>query len=184
MLPGGRGRNGGVSMRAILITLVILVTLVLMGLTVTGAVIGPSLYQSWQIAGLDSQAAAFLTPPAEPDAQPQAYIKGKLVLIDAKKGHIDPFYTRLPDDLIARSKDEVGTVVWIDWEAEAPNASVVANKRVPVCKLTIIDRERNQSLGEYTFPWDYTYTDPRHTMIQVKKPLDVVADYLKRLPRR
>ena len=178
------GRDGRITVRAMLITLVILITLALIGLTVAGALVGPSMLQAYQMSALDTQSATFLTAPADPEPKTAPYVRGKLVLIDVKKGHLDPFYRQLSDDLVARSADEVGTIVWVDWESEAPTTSVVANTKIPACKLTIIDREHNQSLGVFTFPWDYAYTDARRTMIQVKKPLVAVADYLKSLPRR
>ena len=178
------GVRRGFSMRAMLMALVILVTLMLIGLTVAGAFLGPPLILAYQVSALDSQAGAFLAPPGDADKDEQPYIRGRVALIDAKKGHIDPFWRQLPAELVARTKDEVGTVLLIDWEVEGASATAARDVKVPVCKLTVIDRERNRSLGDFTFPWEYTYTDARRTAIQARRPVVAVADYIASLPRR
>ena len=63
-------------------------------------------------------------------------------------------------------------------------ADAANHAKAPVAKITVIDREHGQSRGDYTFPYDYGYTDARRTMIQVRRPAVAVADYLKSLPRR
>jgi hypothetical protein len=178
------GGRRGFTARAMLIALVILVTLALIGLTVAGAFLGPPLVLAYQVASLDSQAGAFLTPPDDGDKDEQPYVRGRIVLIDAKKGHIDPFWRQLPAELIARTKDEVGTVLLVDWEVEGATANAAHDVKVPVCKLTVIDRDRNRRLGDFVFPWEYTYTDARRTAIQARRPVIAVADYIKSLPRR
>ncbi len=176
-------RRSGVAARTFLLTLAIVVTVVLVGLTVTGAIIGPSLVRDIQISGLDASAAEFLNPPTGgPDKGDKPYVKGKLVLIDSKTRHIDPFWRQLPDELIARTRDEVGTIVWVDWKVDGVTVKGAGDVDVPVCRLTIIDRARNRGLGEFTFPYDYSFTDATHRMIQVRPPTVAVADYLKGLP--
>jgi hypothetical protein len=181
---GAAGGRRGFSTRAMLMALVILVTLVLIGLTVAGAFLGPPLVLAYQVSSLDSQVGAFLTPPGDPDKDEQPYLRGRLVLIDVRKGHIDAVWRQLPAELIARGKDEVGTVLLVDWEVEGATATAAHDVKVPVCKLTVIDYERNRSLGDFTFPWEYTYTDARRTAIQARRPVVAVADYIKSLPRR
>jgi hypothetical protein len=178
-------RPGRITTRALLLTLVVLITVAAIGLTVVGAVAGPSLVREWRIASLDGQAATFLAAPAKtPDPDEKPYVRSKLVVLDVKKRHIDPFYRQLPDDLVAQSADEVGTVVWIDWEVDGETAPAANSLKAPVTKLTLIDRERGQSLGDFRFPYDYEYTDARRTAIRFKRPVIAVGDYLKSLPRR
>ena len=149
---GGRSRSG-VAARTFLLTLVIVVTVVLVGLTVTGAIIGPSLVRDIQISGLDASAAEFLNPPAGgPDKGVKPYIKGKLVLIDSKTRHINPFWRQLPDDRVARTRDEVGTIVWVDWKVDGVTAKGAGDLDVPVCRLTIINQAHQLGPGRAHFP--------------------------------
>lgn len=53
--------------------------------------------------------------PKRPVISP--YVNGRMVLIDRATRGIDTLMLDLPDDLRASSPHQVGTVVWLDWDA-------------------------------------------------------------------
>ncbi len=57
----------------------------------------------------------------DPMGQPIAYqrpgpIQKKMIVIDLREKDIDSAYWDLPDELRATTPDEVGTVVWLEWD--------------------------------------------------------------------
>jgi hypothetical protein len=82
------------------------------------------------------------------------YIRGKMVVLDRGKESFEYVVQKLlPATLNAATRDEVETVVWIDWRSEAvPGMSVEFNGRKRaairwVADLTVIDWKKKRILG-------------------------------------
>lgn len=124
----------------------------------------------------------------------QGYIKGKVVVLDRKNRMIDLINDSLPSELRASTPDEVGTVVWLDWEEEFRfhydyGGGIYGNAYRYNCKATIIDRSIPAKVGARSFIGS---EPPRQHVISTyygeshygSKPFDEILNYLESLPRR
>jgi len=115
------------------------------------------------------------------------YIRGKAIIMDTKDNKIDDIFFNLPDDLVAATPEEVGTVVWLKW------ANVLVGHYTPsgasgykrTCEVTLIDMLEKAVINKKTF----TGSSPPSSKTSGgdaygSKPTGDVIDYLKSLPRR
>jgi hypothetical protein len=132
-------------------------------------------------------AAVWLKAPA-PGRSP-AYIRGRVlpVMHIPSSGCVEEdVYWLLPSELRARTADEVGTVVWLDWEEKAFTVPYIQfTRRIIgiqyVCRVTVIDRTTNEKVGEQIF----LGSDPRGSdKYAGSRPYEAIAQYLRRLPRK
>jgi len=86
------------------------------------------------------------------------YVKGKVIVIDINTRNIDGTYFALPEDLRARSPEEVETIVLLEWgklkvgEYEPTKTNVLAvDALVLTCKASLIDKQRGLIVGESQF---------------------------------
>lgn len=127
--------------------------------------------------------------PAE-GAAAEPHVKGKLVVMDKQLATLDPVQRHLNNDIRALSADEVGTVAWLDWDFVSTNdASGRHYGHYSQCKVTLVDRQTNQIIGEHTVMGPNSpvskgtrYAPPgRQTAYRAESQ---VISYLQSLPRR
>jgi hypothetical protein len=133
----------------------------------------------------------WMEPPASSDAA-DSYIRGRVLPIVHQPesgrgvGVAPDLYWALPRGVRARTPDEVGTVVWLDWEEKTItgpyNGFVDQVTGIQyVCKVTLIDKRANRKLAERTFRG----SDPTGSgRFQGDKPHKEIVDYLKGLPHK
>jgi hypothetical protein len=120
------------------------------------------------------------------------YVRGKVLPVIHKpysgggSGVQKDLFWELPSELRPRNPDEVGTVLWLDWEEKPFSVPYIQfTYRIIgiqyVCKVTIIDRATNEKIGEKTF----TGSDPRGSgQYSGDKPYPQIVKYLQSLPRK
>jgi hypothetical protein len=129
----------------------------------------------------------------EPSPGPStAYVRGKVLPVIHKpysgggSGVQKDLFWDLPSDLRPRNPDEVGTILWLDWEEKSFSVPYIQfTYRVIgiqyVCKVTVIDRATNEKIGEQTF----VGSDPRGSGNYAgDKPYPQIIQYLQGLPRK
>lgn len=79
------------------------------------------------------------------DAGPP-YRTGKLLIINLTNGHIDPLQEQLPANLQATTKDEIGTLVWLDCHIDGHFRWTESD-----CELTVIDFDQLKKLDVVYF---------------------------------
>ncbi len=172
----------------------LLAALVGVPLLVLSCVLMPWIIPTLRHEMLRSKASRFLARPGGTDTSQGAYITGKVVLIDERAQALDELQKRLPDEIRAYSADEVGTVIWLNWDFKATeNNWGGATGHYSVCKLTIIDRARNVIVAERevvganspvaTGAGRGLFRAPKGTMTARRNNLGVLGA-IKNLPRR
>jgi hypothetical protein len=167
-------------------------------LLAVGLVLG-TIFSPWIISALRHQTLKgsvekFLYVPPASDTSEGPYITGKVVLIDRKTRTIDEVQKRLPDEIRAYSEGEVGTVIWLEWDFKANEGPWGgATSHYSVCKVTVIDRQRNLIVGESevmgassavaTGAGRGPFRAPAGTMT-ARRANSAVLNYVKGLPRR
>jgi hypothetical protein len=142
------------------------------------------------VDAFNNQSAVWLKEPAAGRSTP--YIRGKVLPVIHKPysgggtGVQKDFFWELPSDLRPRNPDEVGTVLWLDWEEKPFSVPYVQfTYRIVgiqyVCKVTVIDRVTNEKIGVKTF----LGSDPRGTdQYAGDKPYPQIIQYLQSLPKK
>jgi hypothetical protein len=116
-------------------------------------------------------------------------VRGRYPAVDAA------LYWKLPDDLRARSPDEVGTVLWLDWTEEMRTAPVPGNPLmvkvatiIETCKVTLIDVRANRRLATTSFRGkDPDRLGPGEEPVDRLKPgppYKAIVPYLEGLPKK
>ena len=130
------------------------------------------------------------------------YLKGKVVTIDRAKNDFDRLMLELPDDLCAKTPEEVGTVVWLSWGAKESGVrkvhirtrTTVSQFHVPTCSLTIIDTSIPAIVGREHLVGGGSIEHRKSQLVEPgrdvydnyigPKNTDGVVNYLKSLPRK
>lgn len=138
------------------------------------------LYFAGKRARLNDSVYKLTQEPAGKDTSGQPYLKGKVVLVNLHKRELDDLHRFIPEELRAESLNEVGTVIWLEWDHKW-----VRGSKAPVCKLTVIDRARNLIVGESYFEGD---PPPMPNLIDrfpvERRPDREITTWIKSLPRR
>jgi hypothetical protein len=122
------------------------------------------------------------------EASPQEgqYIRGKVVSVDLTENKIDPLFLDLPPELIAKTPEEVETIIWLKWKDVAVGhyTDGATGYRID-CELTIIDKVELKIVDVKT----YYGSDPPSAKSGSgdrygSKPTYDIVNYLKALPRR
>jgi hypothetical protein len=114
----------------------------------------------------------------------KGYLKGKVVIIDKDDGGtIDSLNSSLPEVLRANSPEEVGTVVWLNWNEERVGTyQGGGGAYVYTCVMTIIDRTSSSKVAVKRFRGgDPPYITYSHSGYGSRP--DIIS-YLTNLPRR
>jgi hypothetical protein len=116
----------------------------------------------------------------------ESYLTGKVITVDINKNEIDQIYFDLPEDLVAKTPEEVGTIIWLNWgEVLVGRYTDGAGGYRIICEVTIIDKANSEIIDKETL----SGSDP----ISVKegsgnrygsKPTSEVIDYISTLPRK
>jgi len=118
--------------------------------------------------------------PAGRDESGGPYLKGKVAMVDRNKRELDELHRALPAELRAEVLNEIGTVVWLEWDHKW-----VRGGQAPVCKVTVIDRGRNVIVGENTFEG---LPPPMPNLVdrfpKEVRPNVEITTWLKGLPRK
>lgn len=116
-----------------------------------------------------------------PSTEPPTLV-GKIVLIDVDKKEVDDLQFELPDDLRARTPEEVGTVVWMKWDF---SGTAVGSKRryFQHCEMTFIRRDRWEGTGKGMVSGDLSGGKGSAVPFRGGKPEKEVLDYILGLPR-
>jgi hypothetical protein len=109
----------------------------------------PWIIPHFQHETLKGSVPKFLITPAGRDTSTEPYVTGKVVVIDVKARTLDGVQSRLPEEIRAYREDEVGTIVWLDWEFKTTEGDWGrVTGHYSTCQVTIIDRNRNRIVGE------------------------------------
>jgi hypothetical protein len=133
-----------------------------------------------KLARLNDNVYKVIQEPAGKDESGGPYLKGKVVLVDRNKRELDGLHRAMPEAMRAEGLNEIGTVIWLEWDHKW-----VRGGRAPVCKVTVIDRARNVIVGENTFEGE---PPPMPNLID-RFPTEVrpnaeITGWIKSLPRR
>ena len=77
-----------------------------------------------------------------------APIKMKMVVIDPREKEIDSLYWDLPEGLRATKPEEVGTIVWLEWDKVQTMIYDTKPGWQHYVKITVIDAARNEVVAE------------------------------------
>ncbi|HEX2909387.1 MAG TPA: HEAT repeat domain-containing protein [Chloroflexia bacterium] len=154
------------------------------------SVVSLVLVRQSQASPFNNHLEAFLPDfPEEPGAE--AYLRGKVVVVDKTAASLDQTFFDLPDDLRAANPAEVGTIVQIVWEkceitSYKSSCQGYSSGYRHTGKLSIIDRSKGQIVGKATFTGYEPLPAPisRSTTRSGGRPYDDVKKYLLGLPRR
>jgi hypothetical protein len=123
-----------------------------------------------------------------------AYVRGKVLPIIHKTATNDrpavefDVYEKLPNDLRPATPDEVGTVLWIDWDCEYLYDHTVAFERcvggIQTCKVTLIDKRADKRLASKSFRGNDPTQGPGPHPFWGERPVEKIVDYVARLPRK
>jgi hypothetical protein len=133
-----------------------------------------------KLSRLNNEVYKVIQEPAGKDESGGPYLKGKVVLVDRHKRELDGLHRAIPAAMRAENVKEVGTVVWLEWDHKW-----VTGGRAPVCKVTVIDRERNVIVGENTFEgWPPPPPSRDNRFPTEERPNAEITGYIKGLPRK
>jgi hypothetical protein len=141
-----------------------------------------------EIAPFEAHIAEYTrTPdPLEGDAD-AGYIKGKVIPIDRGKDEIDAqFWTHLPTTLKPEKPEEVGTIVWLEWDKEeAGEYEGGGTAYIQTCDVTVIDKARNIIVGQAHFEGEEKKEIAKRAKEGTgEKPYSKIVSYLNKLPRK
>ena len=148
------------------------------------------LFRSAQTAPFQAAMPAYLSQPvgvAPPGAL--RVVVGKMIVVDTAKKDVDwDVFFSLPDDRRASRPQEVGTIVWTNWD-KVLDQQYEYEGHVPAyrqtCHVTVIDRKSRTILLEQQF----VGSDPPQSISTSasegvgSRPTQQVQDYLKGLPK-
>jgi hypothetical protein len=125
----------------------------------------------------------------------KAYLKGKIIPVNRMESRIDDIYFSLPEGLRATKPEDVGTIVWLDWEKDTvghycPEGlggcfSSDDPAIVNTCDVTIIDK----SIPAIVVERNFRGSDPPEKKEKGgsgsgSMPTKEIIDYLKNLPKK
>lgn len=122
------------------------------------------------------------------------YITGKVLVLDRKARSIDSINSSLPSELRATTVNDVGTIVWLDWDQELRGSYTNSRTGVTMgdgyrytCELSIIDKSIPARVGSKTFlgsePPKGVFSSAARDHYGSKPNAEIIT-YLKNLPRR
>lgn len=147
-----------------------------------------NLQQSADVKLFQAHIGEYIAIPNQQTIPPlaEAYIIGKVITVDIDENEIDHIYFDLPEELIAKSPEEVGTIIWLNWgEVLVGRYTDGAGGYRIICEVTIIDKEKSTIVDKETF----SGSDP----LSVKegsgnrtgsKPTNEIINYISTLPRK
>jgi hypothetical protein len=156
-------------------------------LLVFAGIFMPYVIEAVRFQGLKSNVEAFLKPPSRTEITDRPHLSGKAVIVDAKRREVHRIHQRLHDAVRARSADEVGTVVLVEWDFVPTQGG-----HYGVGNLKIIDRSRDAVVGEHKVMGPTSpvatgrggrYAAPAGTMTATEPWNEVVA-FVNSLPRQ
>jgi hypothetical protein len=145
-----------------------------------------SIVRARAVAPFKPHVAAYLTQPAgAPPADGKAAIKGKVITVDRKGQEVDYLYFDLPEEMRAGKPEEVGTVVWLDWDkTQVGQYDDGTPGYVQTCQVTVIDKGANAVVGKNAFRGgDPPKSKKKSESGMGPKPTDEIVKYLTSLPR-
>jgi hypothetical protein len=130
--------------------------------------------------------------PEAPDVNTNAYLKGKIVVVDVAAGKVDPLMAKIPSDLRAGSPEEAQTAVMIRWDRRLVGAYTDGENRPSANKawvfvggVEIVDLGRKVKVARREIEggqpprWSNRIFDEEGSW-----PDENVLEYLMSLPRR
>ena len=159
-----------------------------------GGIFMPYIVEAVRFQGLKSSVQTFLKPPSRTETADRPYISGKAVIVDANRREVHRIHQRLRDDIRARSADEVGTVVLVEWDFVPVQGGQYGGTsgHYGTAKVTIIDRARDAVIGEHkvmgptspvTSGRGGRYAAPAG-MMTATEPWNETVGFINGLPRR
>jgi hypothetical protein len=158
------------------------------------------LVRQGELSAFTNRLAEYTAPPQKeaqtepnpqggpPFANPQrGYVKGKVIPVDLANQKIDWFYYDLPDDLKARTPEQVGTVVWLEWGERKVGqyGTSGGGAFVRTCNVTVIDHAQRAIVGRHYIEGGPPPTTSRRGASQYGSyPTEGIVNYLRGLPRR
>jgi hypothetical protein len=147
-------------------------------------------HRSESAQSFERHLSEYLRTPKPIDPSGEAFIRGKLVIVDPDKKAVDWTMFELDERWRAQNPEEVGTVVWLNWGTKRVGEyRSGSNKRgdayVHTVRVTVIDKKTATIVGSIEFTGDDPppaatgFSDQYGT-----KPTNKVAIYLRSLPRR
>ena len=133
-----------------------------------------------KLSRLNDEVYKVIQEPAGRDDLSSPYLKGKVVLVDRNKRELDGLHRAIPAAMRAENINEIGTVVWLEWDYKW-----VRGGRAPVCKVSVIDRARNVVVGEETFEGQPPPPpSPYNSCPSEYRPNAEITGYIQDLPRK
>jgi len=135
----------------------------------------------------NAQAAQLMETKGNKDSTP--YLKGKIVVFDegTRKVDKDVFFD-LPDDLRAKTPEEVATVVVVTWTEKTID---YYEGNVPAIQQTgsvkVVDYSSKQTLG---IPMQFTGPEPpmkikkNSSENKARRPVKEIVEFVKNLPKK
>ena len=158
-----------------------------------GAVVGGffgirSMIRGKQMAPFQAHVQEYLAMagPAAPTSE--GYVKGKVITVDTKDKSIDYLYFDLPEELQAKTPDEVGTVVLLQWGEEQVghyDSPTGPGAYKHTCQVILVDKERKAVVGGRRF----VGSDPPQRKKSSEsgygsKPTSEIVTFLRTVPRK
>ena len=117
------------------------------------------------------------------------YRKDHLLLIDAENGKLDELFYELPTSVRAAKEAEVGTLVWIRWDAQTIGRYTTGGYATKTdCDLTVFDVARRAIVGHQHIEGERPPQTISHrkgsSASWSQRPTEQVLGYLKGLPVR
>jgi len=115
-----------------------------------------------------------------------AYISGKVIAIDKERSKVDSVFFSLPKDLRATMPEEVGTVIWLEWDERIVGTYTDGAKGYQItCQVTVIDKDNAAIVASQSFagsrpPGTKSGSGSRSG----SKPTGDIVQFITALPRR
>ncbi len=127
------------------------------------------------------------TRTPQPKVEGTPYRTGRILAVDVGRCEVDEdVHFELPEDLRARTPEEVGTVAWVKWGTRAVGKYTDgATASSYTCTLTVIDRAKWTIIHEEEMGGPGPPSQRKSTESATgAKPTWVIVEYLKTLPSR
>lgn len=131
-------------------------------------------------------------PPPPP--QKDGYLRGKVVTVDRNASVIDDLFVDLPSRLRAMTPDEVGTVVFLNWDRQHTGHTIVRKEPgrdkfvedlyVYTCSIMCVDRETKRVIAS---GWVTSQLNKNKLVVDDRsqwRPKAQVLEFLNGLPSR
>jgi hypothetical protein len=112
-------------------------------------------------------------------------VQKKMIVIDMREKDVDSLYWDLPEELRAATPDEVGTVVWMEWDKIQRMIYGTKPGWQHHVKVTVIDMSRKTVVAHGCFIGSMppSSISSRSSEGNGSKPTDEVVRFLATLPR-